>query len=158
MKKILLIVVVTLISVATWSQNGVIDNEKIRSCCYEKAYLKSDNTGTIEFSNFEITYNKQDKTYEIHIYVIEGTQFDFVFKYDRTLRDRNDFLYVYKGYRECFKENSVILTRTKLSEYAKNGGFNSREAIMDWDKQTIMFTLLESFTVFSVAPIKNNDL
>lgn len=78
-------------------------------------------------------------------------------RYNKTLREGKDVLYMYEGYRKISKERSVVLTRTKLSSYTNNSGFSSKETITetDWDKQTIMFTLPESFTVFSVAPIKD---
>lgn len=157
MKKILLIVALILISVIALGQNEVFENELIRFCRYEKAYLKSDNTGIIEFSNFEVLYDKKNSIYGVQVHVAKGTKFDFILKYDKTLREGKDVLYMYEGYRKISKERSVVLTRTKLSSYTNNSGFSSKETITetDWDKQTIMFTLPESFTVFSVAPIKD---
>lgn len=157
MKKILLSVALALISVIAFGQNEVFENELIRFCRYEKAYLKSDNTGIIGFSNFEVLYDKRNSIYGVQVHVAEGTKFDFILKYDKTLREGKDVLYIYEGYRKISKERSVVLTRTKLSSYTNNSGFSSKETITetDWDKQTIMFTLPESFTVFSVAPIKD---
>lgn len=129
MKKILLIVALTLISVIALGQNEVFENELIRFCRYEKAYLKSDNTGIIEFSNFEVLYDKKNSIYGVQVHVAEGTKFDFILKYNKTLREGKDVLYMYEGYRKISKERSVVLTRTKLSSYTNNSGFLQKKQL-----------------------------
>ncbi len=158
MKRILFIVALTLVNVAAYCQIGVKDGKYYTSCTYDRAYLKSDNTGIISFEDFEISYKKETKEYIIEAFIDRGTIYTFNLKYDRTVKEGADIAYFYKGVRSNFMDEPVVVfTRTKLSAYTKNTGFKSLDDIEDFDKQAIGFIFPKSYLVFSVAPIKNTQ-
>ena len=80
MKKILFIITLTLISAAAYCQIGVKDGRYYTTCTYDKAYLKADNTGVINFEDFEISYNKETKKYIIKAFIDRGTIYTFNLK------------------------------------------------------------------------------
>ena len=156
MKKILCVITLTLISVAAYCQIGVKDGRYYTTCTYDKAYLKSDNTGIISFEDFEVSYNKKTKKYIIEAFIDRGTIYTFNLKYDKTVKEGSDVAYLYKGVRSNFMDEPVVVfTRTNLSAYLKNAGFKSRDEIKDFDKQAISFIFPKTYLIFSIAPIKN---
>lgn len=156
MKNILFIVVLTLVSAIAYCQNGVVDGKFRTTCTYNKAYLKSDNTGIMSFEDLKISYKKETKEYIIKAFIDRGTIYTFNLKYDRTVKEGTDIAYFYKGVRSNFMDEPVVVfTRTKLSAYTKNTGFKSLDDIEDFDKQAISFIFTKTYLVFSIAPIKN---
>lgn len=158
MKRILFIAVLILVSTTTYCQIGVVDAKNYITCIYDKAYLKSDNTGIISFEDFEVSYKKETKEYIIKVFIDRGTIYTFNLKYDKTAKDGSDIAYFYKGVRSNFmNEPVVVFSRTKLSAYTKNAGFKSYDEIKDFDKQAISFIFPKTYLIFSIAPIKNTS-
>lgn len=156
MKRILFIVVLTLVSVFAYCQIGVKDGRYYTTCTYDKAYLKSDNTGIISFEDFEVSLDKETNEYIIEVFIDRGTVYQFKVGYNKTVRDGSDVAYLYEGVRSNFmNERVVVFTRTKLSAYVKNAGFKSLDGIKNFDKQAISFIFPKTYLVFSIAPIKN---
>ena len=156
MKRTLFVVVLTLVNIVAYCQVGVKNEGHYTVCTYDKAYLKSDNTGIISFEDFEVFHDKKTNEYRIKAFIREGTEYTFNLKYDKTVKEGSDVAYLYKGVRSNFMDESVVVfTRTKLSAYVKNVGFDSLDTIKDFDKQAISFIFPKTYLVFSVAPIKN---
>lgn len=148
MKRTLFVVVLTLVNIVAYCQVGVKNEGHYTVCTYDKAYLKSDNTGIISFEDFEVFHDKKTNEYRIKTFIREGTEYTFNLKYDKTVKEGSDVAYLYKGVRSNFMDESVVVfTRTKLSAYVKNVGFDSLDTIKDFDKQAISFIFPKTYLV-----------
>lgn len=107
--------------------------------------------GIVPLTNFEVSYEKADKTYCVYV-KFDSSIVNADVKFVRGSASEG---YLYEGNDRISKQKVSVFSRDKLSLYAKNHGVSSKSSIKDYEKEGINLIFPKTYTISSVVPIKN---
>lgn len=159
MKKYFVLFALLLIAVALNAQESITDSSgcyestDVKLCSYDEAYLKNDIAGIVKLDEFEVSYDKSEKSYTVYVR-FDSSIVNAEVKYVRGSTSEG---YLYEGIVKSSRdrEQVTVFCRNKLSLYIQNHGVTSKSSIKDYEKEGINLIFPKTYTISSVVPIRN---